>query len=265
MRPSAIVTGVTLAAAAWAVAGVAAADATGGIYETDWRKGQPRGEEPPNGYGWFHPEHFALDVRFGPYWPEVDEEFSSAPGPYERTFGTDARFYFGLELDWQPFRIPYVGTIGPSFGWGYTRSAGEGVLVRTGESAGETSLIILPMQFSGVLRADYLLRRWGVPIIPYLKTGLGMALWTASGSDDVSEVDGVEGRGTSFGLHFAVGGALSVTSLDPSAEASMQADTPVDNAYVFGEWMYLNLDGIGSHPQLHVGTSTVVVGIGIDW
>ncbi|MBW2524610.1 MAG: hypothetical protein JRI23_10565 [Deltaproteobacteria bacterium] len=257
--------GAALSAAILSLAVPAAADTSRGIYEQDWRRSQARGPEPANGWHWFDPEHFNLEIRFGPYWPEVDEEFSASPGPYEQTFGTDARFYFGLELDWLPFRIPYVGAIGPSFGWGYTRSAGEGVLVRTGEAAGETSLVILPMHLSGVLRADYMLRQWGVPVVPYLKAGLGMGLWTASGSDDVSEVNGDEGRGTSFGLHFAVGGAFSVTALDPTAEAAMQADTPVMNAFLFGEWMYLNLDGIGSHPQMHVGTSTVVVGIGIDW
>ena len=265
MRALGIALSLALGGLALGWASSAAADTSGGIYDNDWRQSQPKGEEPANGWAWFNPEHFALELRFGPYWPEVDEEFGASPGPYEQTFGTDARFYFGLELDWLPFRIPYVGAIGPSFGWGYTRSAGEGVLVRTGEPAGETSLIILPMHVSGVLRADYMLREWGVPVVPYLKAGLGMGLWTASGSDDVSEVDGDKGRGTSFGLHFAVGGALSVTALDPEAKASIQADTPVLNAFLFGEWMYLNLDGIGSHPQMHVGTSTVVVGIGIEW
>lgn len=254
----------SLAALTWSLD--AAADTSGGIYEGDWRKSQPWVDEEPDHASWFEPEHFAFEVRFGPYWPEVDEEFSTSPGPYEQVFGTDARFYFGVELDWLPFRIPYVGSAGPAFGWGYTRSAGNGVIVSSGEpSEAETDLVILPMHFSGVLRGDYMLRKWNVPIVPYLKLGLGLGMWTASGADETSEYDGDEGRGTSFGMHLALGGAFAVTALDPSSEAAMRADAEVLNAYLFGEWMYANLDGIGSHPQMHVGTSTVVVGIAIDW
>src|SRR5262249_44144950 len=80
--------------------------------ELSWR----RNERPPES-----PQHFAFELRFGPYRPAIDEDFASSPGPYETVFGTDRRLYFGLELDWQALRIPKLGTLGAGFGWGYTR------------------------------------------------------------------------------------------------------------------------------------------------
>ena len=63
--------------------------------------------EPPES-----PQAFALELRFGPYRPKIDDELPAAR-PYESTFGTDKRLYMGFELDWQAVRIPFVGTLGP--------------------------------------------------------------------------------------------------------------------------------------------------------
>jgi hypothetical protein len=268
-RGRAALRGLALGVLALGWAPAAWAASSNDIQDTDWR--QPRAEELNPDADAFSPEHFAFELRFAPYWPEVDEELGSSPGPYESMFGTKARFYFGLELDWLPFRIPYIGTIGPSFGWGYTRSSGKAILVSTGQAAdADTSLTILPMHFSAVLRGDYLLEKWRIPIVPYGKLGLGLGLWTASGAEGTSEValgDGstVKGQGTSLGMHLALGGMIALSAFDQESEYSMREDSGVQNAYVFGEWMWANLDGIGSYPQMHVGTSTAVFGLAIDW
>jgi hypothetical protein len=243
------------------------------LQDTDWR--QPRAEPLDPDEGSFHGGHFAFELRFAPYWPEVDEEFGGAATPYDDMFGAKARLYFGLEIDWQPFRIPYIGTIGPSFGWGYTRSSGKAIIVRTGEPAdADTSLTILPMNVSAVLRGDYLLQKWRVPIVPYVKAGLGFGLWTASGPAGTSEylpagspadATPIKGQGTSLGLNLALGGTVVLTAFDASSEAAMRQDSGIDDAFLFGEWMWANLDGIGSYPQMHVGTNTAAFGLGIDW
>ncbi len=234
--------------------------------EDDYNWRQANRPEVPRHRKGFDLEHFAFELRFGPYWPEVDEEFSASPGPYEEIFDTDARFYFGLELDWLPFRIPYVGCFGPAFGWGYTSSSANAIVVSTGERAdSDTTLTILPMHISGAARFDSLLYELGVPVVPYLKMGLGFGLWTASGPSGTSTVDGVEGKGTSLGLHFAPGAMLALSELDRRASVAMREDAGIEGTYLFGEWMWANLDGIGSHPQMHVGTSTVVVGLALEW
>ncbi len=235
------------------------------IDDTDWRRSSTRPGRDDGESDWLDPTHFLFELRFGPYSPEVDEEFDGATS-YADIFGDDARFYFGLELDWLPLHIPYVGSLGAAFGWGYTSSSGAAVVESTGAEAGsETSLSIHPMHVSGVLRLDGLLRRYRVPIVPYVKLGLGFGVWTASGPNGTSEVDGVSGEGTSLGLHTAIGGAIALNAFDASAAVAMREETGIRYAYLYGEWMGANLDGIGDTPQMHVGTSTVVLGLALDF
>ncbi len=235
------------------------------ISDNDWRRSSKRSKVGEEDDDWLDPGHFVFELRFGPYSPEVDEEFDGAT-PYADTFGDDARFYFGLELDWLPLHVPYVGSLGLGFGWGYTSSSGAATVESTGEEAGsETSLDIHPMHLSGVLRLDGLLRRLRIPIVPYVKLGLGFGLWAASGPNGTSEVDGVTGEGTSLGLHTAIGGAIALNAFDASAAVAMREETGIRYAYLYGEWMGANLDGIGDTPQMHVGTSTVVLGLALDF
>ena len=58
-------------------------------------------------------QNFALELRFSPYRPQVDQEPGIQGTPFADSFGTKPRLYFGIEFDWQVYRIPYVGTIGP--------------------------------------------------------------------------------------------------------------------------------------------------------
>lgn len=207
-------------------------------------------------------QSFVFEIRFGPYYPQVDEEFSISPGPYERAFDNDPQFYFGLELDWLPLRIPWVGIIGPGFGWGYTAtSANAKITGQETESAQETSLTIMPMHLSAVARFDEIMRRTVVPVVPYLKLGLGLGLWSAGTSSETAVQDGVLGRDTTWGIHFALGAMLSLNFLDPRSGSQLNQSVGIGNIYVFGEWMNANLDGIGSRPQMHIGSSSWVLGL----
>ena len=250
------------------------------IDDNTWRQQARRGEPSSNKLtDW---GHFYFELRFGPYSPEVDEEFEgrgqcNADGsvpvdesgnivtggtrdctPYEDFFGTDALFYFGIELDWLPLYIPYVVSIGPGFGWGVTSASGNAVTESGDEAASETSLTIFPMHLSAVARFDGPLRELDFPVVPYVKAGLGLGLWSASGPTTDDE-------GTSYGMHLAIGGAVALNAFDQSAAMSMQENTGIRYANLWAEWMMMNLDGIGSVPQMHVGTSTVVLGLALDF
>jgi hypothetical protein len=257
---------VALAVAALATTVTLSASAQRSPLDNDWRQhNRPRRTDmlrPPATY--------VFQLRGGPYYPEIDEEFAGAT-PYETTFDADPQFYFGVELDWVPLRIPYIGGIGPGFGWGYTRTSTTAKItdcVVTDDndclSGQETSLTILPMHLSVVLHADELMRRTGIPLVPYAKAGLGLATWSAGSGGETAERDGVLGRDTTWGTHFALGVNLSLNPLDPRAVANMYEGSGVQHFYLFGEWMWANLDGLGSRPQMHVGTSTWVVGMAVD-
>lgn len=215
---------------------------------------------------------FYFELRFGPYWPQIDEEFAS-PGPYERVFDNDAQFYFGLEADWLPIRIPYVGKLGAGFGWGITPASGNAIDPSTGEETDvENSITIMPMHASLVLRGTELMRRTDVPLVPYGKFGFGFATWSTSTSSGTSEVCGAgggedgcsEGEDTTLGLHGALGLAVALDWVSPQRSKNLN-HMGIGHLYLFGEWMNAMLDGLGSRPQLHVGTSTFVGGLALDF
>jgi hypothetical protein len=242
--------------AACLVLGVAiprAASAQAADADRSWR----RGERPPES-----PQHFAFELRFGPYKPAIDNAFAASPGPYESTFGNDTRFYFGLELDWQALRIPKVGTLGAGFGWGFTHMSANAKLQATGQpSAEDTSLSIMPMYGVGVLRVDVLAKETPIPLVAYGKAGLGYGIYWAG--NDL----GTQLRGHTWGTHFAVGGMVLLDALDEHASIEIDNEWGINNTYFFFEWMFSNLDGFGAFDDpsvMRIGTHTWVLGIAFE-
>ncbi|EYF03119.1 MXAN_2562 family outer membrane beta-barrel protein [Chondromyces apiculatus] len=207
----------------------------------------------------FSYSRFAFEARFGLYSPHIDDEFEGAATPYADVFNTNPQFYVGLEIDWLPFRIPYLGVLGPTVGWGYTwASAVAQIAGGGGPSSQDTSLWIMPMHASAVLRVDALMREVDIPIVPYAKFGFGWGLWSASSGDSSASFDGVVGRGTSLGTHLALGGMFSLNWLDSGGSHALEDATGLRAIYLFGEWMRTDLGG-GS--QMNIGTSTGVFGL----
>lgn len=225
--------------------------------EPSYRSGRP----------WESPQHVALELRFGPYRPDIDDDFPQAK-PYETAFGDSARLYVGLELDWQALRIPYVGTLGPGIGIGYTHMNGHTRLASTGEpSAEKTSLGILPMYAVGVLRVDVLARETVIPLVAYGKAGVGHALWwTGNDLGPSRGPDGKIGRGSTSGTHFAFGGMLLLDIFEPSSAITLDNEMGINHSYLFFEWMMSNLDGFGAEPgtKMRVGTSTWIAGLAFE-
>ena len=246
-----------LAAATLLAAGSAAAQTGLGRYgSNDWRRANRPTEDADR---LFSPGRFAFEVRFGPYTPQIDDEFDGAATPYEDVFNPNPQFYVGLEIDWLPIRIPYLGVVGPGVGWGYTSASAKAKISgEDTESGQDTSLWIMPMYLSAVLRVDVLQREVNIPIVPYAKLGVGWGLWSASSGEDTAQVGDVTARGSSLGAHLALGGMLSLTWLDPRSTGNLRDSTGLSAIYLFGEWMNASLGG-GS--QMRVGTSTWVLGL----
>jgi hypothetical protein len=241
-------------------------------------------------------QKFAVELRFGPYLPDIDSEFAGKSGatPFNTVFGEDcsggantapvpglvaAHFYFGAEFDYLPLRIPYVGAVGLGVGWGYT-SFSNSAIFTAGPNSGKcseesTTLTIMPMHASVVLRADELMRRTGVPLVPYGKFGFGLAWWRASTSAGTEVCPNAstsasaefcktptDGTGLTPSLHFALGLMLSLNFIDASASARLGESTGVKHAYLFGEVLSDKLTLAGD--VMHVGATTWVVGLAAD-
>lgn len=210
-------------------------------------------------------QNFALELRFSPYTPQVDDEPGLTGKPFDQAFGTKPRLYFGLELDWQTLRIPHVGTVGPGLGVGITTMSRH-VQTVTGRASGdETSLTIYPFTAVGVLRGDVLWRDLGVPIIPYAKVGLGLGLWRASNTGGTSEANGVKGKGASWGTDIAIGASLVLDALDRGASINMDNATGINTTSLFFEYYWLSLDGLGQSHALYVGTASWAAGLAFEF
>lgn len=239
-----------------------------------------------------------VELRFGPYLPSVASSGEKGSNAFNNIFGRDCeatessgapkagpRFYFGAEVDWLPLRIPYVGGFGFGLGWGFTRFGAKAPFADPAAAGGAscseqtTSLTIMPMHASLVLRVDELMRRTGIPIVPYGKAGVGLTWWragTTGGTEHLCKdaqgdyrpcasgaTPDVTGVGLTPSLHLAAGGMLSLNFLEPRTSASLAESTGIGRVYVFGEFFS---DSIRFTPSksMNVGTTGWVAGLAVD-
>lgn len=212
------------------------------------------------------PQNTAIELRFGPYYPNIDDEFEgSGRRPFEEHFGNDTRWLLGFEVDWQLLRIPGFGSLGPGFGLGFTKMEGSAFLEDGSPADQTTKLSILPMYGVAVLRVDAIPKKTPIPIVPYAKAGIGYAMWWTDNGIGVERApDGSRGEDTSWGTQFALGGMLLLDVFDRAAAANVDSTSGVNNSYVFVEWYYSNLDGFGSGDHMQVGTNTWMAGLAIE-
>lgn len=211
------------------------------------------------------PQNFALELRFSPYYPQIDQEPGLTGKPFDASFGGNPRVYIGLEFDWQTFRIPHVGTIGPGLGVGRVAMTRQATTVTGRASGDEYTLTIYPFYLAGVLRADVFWQEAGVPLVPYGKLGLGYALWRASNTGGTAEAAGVSGKGSTWGSHAAIGLAFALDALDMGASRNMDNSTGINNTYIYAEYYWSGLNGIGQTHALHVGTNTWAAGLAFEF
>ena len=68
-------------------------------------------------------QNFLVELRGGPWYPDVDAEFNGRATPFADMFGTTDRLLLGAELDWQFLRINPIGSLGLGVGVGYTSAS----------------------------------------------------------------------------------------------------------------------------------------------
>ncbi len=215
---------------------------------------------------------FAFELRFAPYWPQIDSQPGLTGTPYQTVFGTMPRLLVAGEIDAQLLRIPHFGSLGPAFSFGYTQmSAPAPFANQPGLSAENTNLEVFPMYLAAVLRVDVLMRDLRVPIVPYVKLGLAMTLWRSfTDAGTSSYPNPVTGQtdnafGATWGEQIAVGGMLNLDWIDRRAAVSLDDATGINHTYLFGEWMFANLDNFGSSKGLRVGTNTFCGGLAFEF
>jgi hypothetical protein len=212
------------------------------------------------------PQYAAFELRIGPYRPNVDSEFeSSGQTPFQDTFGSGESFMVGFEVDYQALRIPYVGTLGPGLGVGFTMYSGHTKFTDgSGISEQQTAFWVVPFYLDAVLRVDVLARSLRVPLVPYAKLAFVLAPWEArDGRGNSVDATGRPGQGTEFGYAAHVGLMLQLNFLAPANAVDMDNSTGINSAYLFGELMASDVDSFNQGMQ--VGTTTYVLGLAVEY
>lgn len=217
------------------------------------------------------PKRFALELRFGPYSPQIDGEFSDGKHPHETFFGTDHRLMTQVEFDYQ--FITRFGSAAVGISAGYFAEKGKSRVETGGESAvadesgDSTKLSLYPLALLLVYRADQLWNLLRIPLVPYGKIGLSYTFWNVyNGNDQVSRAETTlglsgRGRGGTPGWQAAAGLSLALDFIDPGSARELDSETGVNHTYIFAEWDKYAASGLGQSGKLHVGDSSWVAGL----
>jgi hypothetical protein len=219
------------------------------------------------------PRQWAFELRFGPYRPNVDSEFSGtskvpAETPYKTTFGGSRHLMSQFEIDWQVFQAFGSLSVGAVVGY-YNQSAKAFEAdSTTGASTGvrskgdSTSLRLIPTAALLVYRLDWAAEQWRIPLVPYAKVGLNYTFWQIKdGNGRVPSYLGGHGSGGTAGWQAAAGLALQLDFLDPSAARNLDIETGINHSYLFFEWNHVEATGLGMKDKLHLGDSRWVIGM----
>ncbi|MCC7536666.1 MAG: fibronectin type III domain-containing protein, partial [Deltaproteobacteria bacterium] len=165
------------------------------------------------------PQRFALALRFGPYYPDVDSEVGGAGGPFSTYFGDGARLLAGVELDIDAVIIPYVGRAGVGVGFAGTHFGGNTRTADNMASSESTGLTVFPMWVTAFLRVDTLARLVSVPLVFTARIGLENDVWLA---DDAS--------GTTFGFRWALAAWLELDMFERRAARAMDENYGINHS-----------------------------------
>jgi hypothetical protein len=229
-----------------------------------------------------------VNLKFGPYYPSVDEEFSDAT-PFEDAFGSNPRVLGQLDAEyylWQGH-----GKLGVGVSFGYTNFTGSSQIQGTGGDSGgtdgggggddnggddgssddgvnleeETKFRVFPLGLIASYRWDYLVEELNVPLALKGEAGLDYYLWRVKdGGGDVSEADGQKAAGAIPGYHVAGRLEFLLNAIDPETAAAFDLSWGINRTYLFGEYQFSQVDGFGGD-SLRLGDSTWKIGLAFEF
>jgi len=214
------------------------------------------------------PQNFGFEVRGGPYYAGVDDEFDGSATPFADSFGDHSRLRIGFEVDWQALHLPF-GSLGVGLAPSLVRYVGTARFEGSGEkSSEETTLIVMPIVAVAVVRFDFAIREWQIPLAPYAKIGFATYLWFAEDGDGTARADGADGEadavlgsGRTHGLELSGGIALLLDFLEPNAARKLDSNAGVNHSYLFAELLWANVDGFGAQGVMNLGDTTWNMGL----
>lgn len=210
---------------------------------------------------WFH-----VELKFGPYKPDVDKEFAGGATPYKDIFGGGLRLMTQLTAD--VLFLKLHGSLGVGGSFGYFQARGKALLEDGTRSADKTTLQFMPFILSLVYRWDYPIYKWGFPLVPYVRAGIAYAVWwiTDGSGDTAAFGQGDKARGGTWGYQVNLGLAFLLDVLEPTSTKKMDMDLGVNHSYLFVEFVHNRLDDFGSKSSIDLSmTYSLLAGLAFEF
>ncbi len=177
----------------------------------------------PAARGFESRELFALELRIGPYRPDVGND------SFETTFD-DSGPLLGFELDVIAYRVKEIAYLAVGAGVGFASYTGAALdaVYRT-ETAEEIDFDLYPLSLMAVVRVDALARKLSIPFIFTGKLGHRWAIW------DVDKGEAADAEGVSPGLAWAVQVALDLDFFDRRSARLLDEEWGINHTFLFFE------------------------------
>lgn len=210
------------------------------------------------------PRNVMVELKFGPFRPEVDREFRGKT-PWADAFGQSQFLMTQLELDWEFFTKVGVLALGGTIG--YSRAQGHSRTPDGEKAEDSTSFHLLPLSLSLIYRFDWAAHRYSVPLVPVVKGGMdGWFWWATNGVGQVSRSqDEVAGRGLTFGGHVSVGLMFLLDVLAQGMAKTFDNELGVNNSYLFAEYRWSWIDDFGSSKSIRLSYRNFLAGIAFEF
>lgn len=229
------------------------------------------------------PQRFAIELKFGPYLPNVDTRWTGAGlGPYATIYGrTDELgaatgqpkqgLFSVISFEWQFVHLGGPFSLGTTVG--YFRDSAAALIADTvdeGESlrstADKTNFNVVPVTLLLGYRFELLADRVRVPLVPYARGGVAYGFWwERKGGELSTNSAGQKSRGGSFGWQVNLGLMLRLDFIERGAALDLDRLTGINHTYLFGEWQFSHLDGFGSDKAMSVGDDTFLLGLAFEF
>jgi len=246
------------------------------------------------GQEYHSPQHFAIEVKFGAYSPNIDASPGLHGHPFSELFqaqdGTSVgqrppgRLLTTVEFDWQIWHrfgsLGLAGSVGfmerTTHSFQYNMAGGgmsPCVVPDCTRSSDETALNVMPFTLEAVYRFDVLALRYRIPLVPYFKGGVGWYLWwitngsgsLSSGLQKLPNGDTDNAIGATWGLVMHPGLALLLDILDPAAARVMDSEMGINHSYLFVEMHYAWITGFGSSTKMTLSDLTWNAGLAFEF
>ena len=206
---------------------------------------------------------FELELSGTFFTPRIDDESGLEGSPYKQTFGKGRMWLFSAELDYEIVDLQGPLGVGLNAGFGWVN--GKGTYAESGEkSPDSTSLMIFPLRLMAVYRFQLLDRR-GIPLIPFVKAGLGYTFWWSNGSDGkVSKSGGNKARGGKWGYNLAIGLAFSLNFIDRSVARDCDRLWGINDSHLMIQFVHATADNFGGK-GFDLSRDSLEIGLGFEF